>query len=163
MQASAQRVGIRWIDLLGCNTKQERTMGAKALAIKALRDEVDRLANGGDLDKVNATRLLTMATLQLEDWQQAYYEAWEDRLKFAKQCTTNGELLAALGMLLDVGQRVVKGEIDKYSPIEFARDVAPFKNLMATIYGLDPVGGELPVRKLRKKTRQKIEQVANAT
>lgn len=40
-------------------------------------------------------------------------------------------------MLLDVGQRAVKGEISEYKPIEFARDVAPFKNLFATIYGFD--------------------------
>ena len=138
-------------------------MGANAGSIKVLREEVDRLAAGGEFDRAKATKLLTMAVLQLEDWQQAYYEAWEERGKFARQCTTNKELLTAMSMLLDIGEKAVRGEINEYAPIEFMRDVAPFKNLFASVYGTDSVGVPLPARKMRKKTREKIEQVANAT
>lgn len=135
-------------------------MSGSAKTISVLRGEVDRLAAGGKFDATNATKLLTMAVLQLEDWQQAYYGVYEERLKLGKQVATNRELLSAMAMLLEIGEKAVRGEINEYAPIEFMRDVAPFKNLFASVYGLDSAGGVLPVRKLRKKTRKQCDELA---
>ena len=82
-------------------------------------------------------------------------------MDFAKRVTTAEELLAAIAMLLDVGHKAVRGEISAYKPIEFARDTAPFRNIMATVYGLDPVGGTT-TRKLKKKTVEKLKELDSA-
>lgn len=49
-------------------------MAVNAVTIKAIRDEMERVAAGGDIDRANVVRFLTLATQQLEDWRDAYYE-----------------------------------------------------------------------------------------
>lgn len=125
-------------------------MNAMASAILELRAELDRVRDGGMVDRDVYMHSLTLAVTQLEDWRDAYYEANAQRNDFARQCTSNEELLHATSMLLDVMQRACRREIDATQPIEQARDTAPFKNIMRTVYGLGACGEELPKRKPRK-------------
>lgn len=125
-------------------------MNAKTSAIVELQAELDRVRGGGVINPGGYTHFLTVAVGQLEDWRDAYYEANGQRNDFARQYTSNEATLQAMGMLLDVMQRTCRHEIDTTQPIEFARDMAPFKNVMRTVYGLGPCGEELPKRKPRK-------------
>ncbi len=125
-------------------------MNAKARTVLDLRTELDRVAAGGDIDRAGYVKWMTLAVTQLEDWRTACEEAWDERADFAKRCTSAAELVSGLGMVLDVAHRACRGEVDPGRPIEFARDTAPFRNIMSTMYGLGPCGEDLPKRKPRK-------------
>lgn len=125
-------------------------MNAKTSAIVELQAELDRVRAGGNIDRDGYTHFLTVAVGQLEGWRDAYYEANSQRNDFARQCTSNEGVLQAMSLLLDVMQRACRHETDATQPIEFARDMAPFKNVMRTVYGLGSCGEELPKRKPRK-------------
>ena len=125
-------------------------MNAKAHTVVGLRAELERVTSGGNIDRAGYTHWLTLAVTQLEDWQQAYLACDDERGDFAKRCTSAAQLISGLSIGLDVMQRACRGEIDVGKPIEFARDTAPFRNIMATMYGLGSCGEDLPKRKTRK-------------
>lgn len=64
--------------------------------------------------------------------------------------TKQAEMLAALGALLRVAGRAARMEATAHEVIEAATDKTPFRNLMATMYGLDAVGAPLPPKRRRK-------------
>jgi len=122
-------------------------MSAKAYSVRQIQAELDRVSNGGDIDRAGYCKWLQLAALQLEDWRQAFNEQSDERTDFAKRAVAAETLLAALGQLLEVGFHAARNELFASQAIDFARDQAPFKNIMATLYGLDEVGAELPKRR----------------
>lgn len=125
-------------------------MSAKAYSVRKIREELDRLTAGGDMDRATCVRWLTLACEQLEDWQAAYYGAQEERTSFAQQLTDSEEVIAAVAMVCDVMRRACHGELTAHKPIECARDSAPFRNIMAAVYGLGSCGEELPKKRTRR-------------
>lgn len=122
-------------------------MSAKAYSVRQIQAELDRVSSGGDIDRAGYCKWLQLAALQLDDWRQAFHEQADERTAYAKRAIAAESLLAALGQLMEVGFHAARSELTATQAIEFARDKAPFKNLMATMYGLDEVGGELPKRR----------------
>jgi hypothetical protein len=89
--------------------------------------------------------------LRMEMTREALREADADRAEYLRQAEAGKELLCALGAVLDVASRACQAEATAHDMIEIATDKVPFKNLMATMYGLNEVGGELPVKRQRRK------------
>jgi len=125
-------------------------MSAKAYSVRQIQAELDRVSSGGDIDRAGYCKWLQLAALQLEDWRQAFNEQSDERTDFAKRAVAAETLLAALGQLLEVGFHAARNELSASQAIDFARDQAPFKNIMATLYGLDEVGAELPKRRSKR-------------
>lgn len=122
-------------------------MSAKAYSVRQIQAELDRVSAGGEIDRAGYCKWLQLAALQLEDWRQAFHEQAEERRDFAKRAIAAENLLASLGQLMEVGFHAARSELTAAQAIEFARDRAPFRNIMASMYGLDEVGGELPKRR----------------
>lgn len=122
-------------------------MSAKAYSVRQIQAELDRVSDGGDIDRAGYCKWLQLAALQLEDWRQAFNEQADERTDFAKRAVAAETLLAVLSQLMEVGHHAARGELSAMQTIEFARDKSPFKNIMATLYGLDEVGAELPKRR----------------
>lgn len=125
-------------------------MSAKAYSVRQIQAELDRVSNGGEIDRAGYCKWLQLAALQLEDWRQAFNDQSEERTDFAKRAIAAETMLASLGQLLEVGFHAARSELTALQAIEFARDKAPFRNLMATMYGLNEVGAELPKRRSRR-------------
>lgn len=131
-------------------------MSAKGNAVKQLRDEISRVIAGGDIDRAPYVHFLTLAAEQIEDWQLVFHESDAERDKYFAQAKRGEELIGNVGAMLKVAYRACAGELDANAPIEFACDQAPFKNLFATMYGLDSVGAELPKRRSKAKAAKTV-------
>ena len=89
--------------------------------------------------------------LRLEMTREALREADAERAEYLEHAKSGKELLCAIGAVLDVASRACRAEATAHDVIEVAVDKGPFKNLMATMYGLNEVGGELPAKRQRRK------------
>lgn len=96
-------------------------------------------------------RLALDQLLRMELTREALKEADEERAEYFQQANSGKELLYAVGAVLDVASRACRAEATAHDVIEVAVDKGPFKNLMATMYGLNEVGGELPAKRKRRK------------
>lgn len=78
----------------------------------------------------------------------------QSRHELADVESRNAELeeqLAAVAMGADVIYRAAKGTLAAGEPAQIFRDISMWKNLMATVYGRDPIGAPLPEKRRRKK------------
>lgn len=67
-----------------------------------------------------------------------------------KELAAHNETLRVIGIVLDVAGRAARDEATAHQLMEVAVDTASFRNLMAGMYGLGPLGMPLPAKRTRK-------------
>lgn len=120
-------------------------------AEQALSDLADMIERGEPFDRKEAVRLIREGVVQWQRWWEAWHESRDEIEQMEPELTRLRELVAAMGMMFDVAQRAAHAEIEPAEALHIARDIAPFKNLFATMYGLDPIGAPLPKRRRKAK------------
>lgn len=114
-----------------------------------LTDAADRLACDG---RVPLKDLKTMraAAVQMQNWFDGNQELREENEAALKRINEQDQALRTLGTVLFEASRLAKNEVTFDAFENSAKDTAAFKNIMELAYGVNSVGGELPVRKARK-------------
>ena len=86
------------------------------------------------------------------DLRDAMLEARQEAHELAKICEEQTETLIAVGMVSDVIGKAARRQAQAQEVLDvILMDTAPFRNIMSTVYGLDPLGQE-PVKKRKAKT-----------
>jgi len=79
-------------------------------------------------------------------------EAEQEAHELSKICEQQTEILIAVGMVADVVGKTARRQAQAQEVLDVVlMDTAPFRNIMSTVYGLDPLGQE-PVKKRKAKT-----------
>ena len=116
---------------------------------KTIAELADRLA-AGELATKRDIQDLRGAVCQMELWHTAVQEL-RDECEAARIKRHDQD--AALKTLADVFFYAAKFARQEMEMDEFGtgvRDLAPFRNIMATVYARDSVGAPLPPKKARK-------------
>lgn len=126
-------------------------MSAAVRHISEFDEEIKRVTEGGDITREKYIGMLTLAKCQLEDWRDLHVETWDERVACAKELSRYKNIIASCEIALDIVQKAMREEVSAERPIEFMRDVSPFKNIMSAAYGLNSLGMPLPEKRRRKK------------
>jgi len=79
-------------------------------------------------------------------------EVEKEAHELSKICEEQTEILIAVGMVSDVIGKAARRQAQAQEVLDVVlMDTAPFRNIMSTVYGLDPLGQE-PVKKRKTKT-----------
>lgn len=88
----------------------------------------------------------------VDDLRQAMIDAEQEAHELSKICEQQTEILIAVGMVADVVGKAARRQAQAQEVLDVVLlDTAPFRNLMSTVYGLDPLG-QKPVKKRKAKT-----------
>ena len=113
------------------------------------RDEWDAMmAWIRDSGAAHASLALDQLT-RLEMTREALIDQTAEVNELREQVRTHREMLQSIGIVLDVAGRAARMESTAHDLIETAVDNAPFRNLMATMYGLGPTGEPIKPKKRR--------------
>ena len=88
---------------------------------------------------------------RLEMTREALIEQTAEVNELREQVRTHREMLQSIGIVLDVAGRAARMESTAHDLIETTVDTAPFRNLMAAMYGLGPLGEPLPQKRRKSK------------
>lgn len=123
---------------------QDRKHEAMGNFPKRLREYADEVKD------LPGRRLLISAAIHIEELT-SIGSNFGDRIEtLCDDLDSAKDRLAAVGMLCSVASRAALSEVTATQAIDFARDKAPFANLMSTMYGLSPIGAALPAKRKRK-------------
>ena len=79
-------------------------------------------------------------------------EVEKEAHELSKICEEQTQILIAVGMVSDVVGKAARRQAQAQEVLDVVlMDTAPFRNIMSTVYGLDPLGQE-PVKKRKAKT-----------
>lgn len=89
--------------------------------------------------------------MRLEMTREALAEALDDRNHFYRRLAEAEQIMAAMRTVMDVMRAASLDWSDAERVIDAARDCAPFRNVMSTMYGLGPLGEDRPAKRRRAK------------
>ena len=114
-----------------------------------LSDLADRLACAGQV-ATKDLRTIRAASVQMENWFIANSELREENGDAIKRVQEQDDALRSLADVFFHAGKFARGEITMDAFADGTKDMAPFRNIMAGMYGLNPVGGAPPAKRARK-------------
>lgn len=113
------------------------------------QDDIETARSISDCSDTVITEADSASLVRIADFLEALNDCRADRDELFTVNTRQREALNVVASILEIAVRYLRSEASFDELFQGARDVAPFKNVMAA-YGLGSVGEDKPVRRSRK-------------